>query len=107
MANFCMNQLRRASAKIKWVSADDANLKEEADEHYDENEAYNMETILGYMQEMPTGFRLVMNMYAIDQKSHAEIAAELGISENTSKSQLFKARRWLKQRMAAKGEKYG
>lgn len=107
MANFCMNQLRRASAKIVWVSADDANLKDEADEHYEENEAYNMETVLGYMQEMPAGFRLVMNMYAIDQKSHAEIAAALGISENTSKSQLFKARRWLKQRMAGKGEYHG
>jgi RNA polymerase sigma-70 factor (ECF subfamily) len=56
--------------------------------------------ILDLVQELPTGYRTVFNMYCIDGYSHKEIAAHLGVTENTSKSQLFKARKllqdWLK-----------
>jgi RNA polymerase sigma factor (sigma-70 family) len=98
LANYCINQLRKASNKVKWVNVEDANLHEVEDDVYTEKEI-NMETILGYMQEMPPGFRIVLNMYAVEGRSHQEIAAELGITESTSKSQLFKARRWLKKKI--------
>jgi RNA polymerase sigma factor (sigma-70 family) len=51
--------------------------------------------------ELPPGYRTVFNMYAIDGFSHKEIAEHLGISENTSKSQLSRARVLLQQRLAA------
>jgi RNA polymerase sigma-70 factor (ECF subfamily) len=41
---------------------------------------------------MAPGFRTVLNMYAIEGYTHAEIAEMLGISEGTSKSQLSRAR---------------
>ena len=41
---------------------------------------------------LPSGYRIVFNLYAIDGYSHKEIAEQLGISENTSKSQLSRAR---------------
>ncbi|NBX87344.1 MAG: hypothetical protein EBQ97_02345 [Bacteroidetes bacterium] len=41
----------------------------------------------------------VFNLFAIEGFSHAEIAELLGISENTSKSQLFKARKWLQAKL--------
>lgn len=44
------------------------------------------------VQQLPTGYRTVFNLYAIEGYSHAEIAESLGISENTSKSQLHRAR---------------
>jgi RNA polymerase sigma factor (sigma-70 family) len=53
------------------------------------------------ISELPTGYRTVFNMYAIDGYSHKEIAEQLGISENTSKSQLSRARAQLQQRLAA------
>jgi RNA polymerase sigma-70 factor (ECF subfamily) len=46
---------------------------------------------------LPTGYRIVFNMYAIDGYSHKEIADSLGISENTSKSQLSRARTYLQK----------
>lgn len=56
--------------------------------------------ILDLVQDLPSGYRTVFNMYCVDGYSHKEIAAELGVSESTSKSQLFKARKmlqdWLK-----------
>jgi len=47
------------------------------------------------IQAMPTGYRTVFNMYAIEGYSHQEIANELGVSESTSKTQFRKARNYL------------
>ena len=48
--------------------------------------------IFEVMQNMATGYRTILNLYAIEGYSHAEIAEMLGISEGTSKSQLSRAR---------------
>ena len=48
--------------------------------------------LLELIAELPPGFRTVFNMYVIEGYSHKEIADELGISENTSRSQLQRAR---------------
>lgn len=55
------------------------------------------ETLLKYLQKLPPGYRTVFNLYAIEGFSHEEIADQLGISIGTSKSQLFKAREFLKR----------
>jgi len=55
------------------------------------------ETIIHAIQELPPAYRVVFNMYVIDGMSHEEIARELGISEGTSKSNLHKARKKLKE----------
>jgi RNA polymerase sigma-70 factor (ECF subfamily) len=55
------------------------------------------EDLVQLVKELPTGYRIVFNMYAIDGYSHKEIADSLGISENTSKSQLSRARTYLQK----------
>lgn len=50
------------------------------------------ETIVKAIQQLPNGYRTVFNMYVIEGYSHKEIGTRLNISENTSKSQLSKAR---------------
>jgi RNA polymerase sigma-70 factor (ECF subfamily) len=57
------------------------------------------EDLLKMIQELPTGYRIVFNLYAVDGYSHKEIAAQLGINENTSKSQLSRARTYLQRRL--------
>lgn len=47
--------------------------------------------------KMPEGYRLVFNLYVFEEKKHQEIAEMLNISEGTSKSQLSKAKKWLKE----------
>lgn len=54
------------------------------------------ETLMGLIQELPDGYRMVFNLYAIEGLNHREIAESLGISENTSKTQLMKARKTLR-----------
>lgn len=55
------------------------------------------EDIVKKISELPNGYRLVFNMYAIEGYSHKEIAQELGISEGASRSQLTRARQALIQ----------
>lgn len=55
------------------------------------------EDLMRLIGSLPTGFRTVFNLYAIEGYSHAEIAKELNISEGTSKSQLSRARVILQQ----------
>jgi RNA polymerase sigma-70 factor (ECF subfamily) len=51
------------------------------------------------IQELPTGYRIVFNMYVVEGYSHQEIAEVLEISVNTSKSQLFKAKAMLRKQV--------
>lgn len=53
------------------------------------------EKMMLLVQQLPKGYRTVFNMFVIDGFSHREISEHLGINENTSKSQLFKARKQL------------
>ena len=48
---------------------------------------------------LPEGYKMVFNMYAIEGYKHNEIAEMLQISEGTSKSQLYKARQLLQQKI--------
>ncbi|MDE5690282.1 MAG: sigma-70 region 4 domain-containing protein, partial [Duncaniella sp.] len=45
-----------------------------------------------FIRKLPDGYRIVFNLYAIEGKSHREIASMLGISESTSASQLHRAK---------------
>lgn len=49
------------------------------------------------VQQLPTGYRTVFNLYAVEGYNHAEIAEAMGISESTSKSQLHRARALLQE----------
>ena len=51
--------------------------------------------LLNLLNQLPDGYRLVFNLYAIEGYSHKEIADLLHINEGTSKSHLAKARKYL------------
>ena len=60
--------------------------------------------LLDMIGELSPGFRTVFNMYVIEGYSHKEIAEELGISENTSRSQLQRARMILQDKIRKRRE---
>jgi len=60
---------------------------------------FSVNDILKTIQELPDGYRMVFNLYAIEGYSHKEIAEKLNISESTSKTQLMKARKKLRQKL--------
>ena len=55
--------------------------------------------IIKLIGKLPTGYKLVFNLYAIEGYSHKEIAELLEIKESTSRSQLVKARKMLKSQI--------
>lgn len=55
--------------------------------------------LMKLVMTLPTGFRTVFNMYAIEGYSHKEISEMLGISETTSRTQLSRARIWLQNKI--------
>lgn len=57
------------------------------------------EKLTALVQTLPPGYRMVFNMYVFEEYSHKEISEELNISENTSKTQLLKARRMLRKKL--------
>jgi len=59
-------------------------------------EKLKLEDITKLINSMPKGYRVVFNMYIIDGYTHKEIANKLNIAESTSKTQLMRAKRLLK-----------
>ncbi len=60
------------------------------------------EDIYNLIFQLPDGYRTIFNLYAIEGFSHKEIAKQLGVSVNTSKSQLSKARAMLRSMISKK-----
>jgi RNA polymerase sigma factor (sigma-70 family) len=63
--------------------------------------ALSLDYLLGIIQELPDRYRLVFNLYVIDNYAHKEIASMLNISIGTSKSNLSRARLILKEKIEA------
>lgn len=99
MINECLMFLRKNN-NFNLVPSTEAHFIE-ADAPIDSQLA--AEEIYALLVELPTGYRTVFNLYVIEGYSHKEIAEQLGVSENTSKSQLNKARNSLKSLLIKKG----
>ena len=59
----------------------------------------DQEVLLNLIQNMPEGYKMVLNLYVFEGYNHKEISEILNVSENTSKSQLSKARKYLKNKL--------
>jgi RNA polymerase sigma-70 factor (ECF subfamily) len=67
-----------------------------ADSGFDDfSSDYDAEEIREIIDNMPTGYRTVFNLFAMEGYSHPQIAGMLNISEGTSRSQLSKARNYI------------
>jgi len=58
-------------------------------------EKISADEIHRFIRQMPPGYRMVFNLFAIEGYSHEEIAEMLGIQATTSRGQLLKARKHL------------
>ena len=97
MVREALMSLRKNKNMLLEVSLD--TREEIQGPHY---EVKDMEVgeLMDMIHQLPLGYRTVFNLYAIEGYSHTEIGELLGISENTSKSQLSRARGLLKQKLA-------
>ena len=75
---------------------------EKTDPFFEESEINtpSSDELMKIISELPDGYRLVFNLYVLENYGHKEIAQTLGITEGTSKSQLSKARLFLQKKIS-------
>lgn len=61
---------------------------------------YDTEKLMEQVRQLPDGYRLVFNLFALEGYSHKEIGEKLGIAESSSRSQFARARQLLIQKIA-------
>ena len=90
------------STKKEAFNASFSPLSEVNKEPVSEEKFFSMdaEHLLKFMNPMPVGYKTVFNLYVMEDYSHKEIGQMLGISEITSRSQLRKAKLWIKENVS-------
>ena len=81
-------------------SITDQHLKEDTTLDIDEAPV-SLQQMLALIQELPSRYRLVFNLYELDNHTHVEISEILGISIGTSKSNLHRAKIILKEKITS------
>ncbi len=88
------------------TSFDDIVLVKLEDETVDEDAGeISQEEVFEIVKELPPKYRMVFNLYAMDGLSHKEISEIMDISVGTSKSNLSRARKWIKDRLIDRMDK--
>lgn len=103
MVNECLMKLRK-DKDIRVVA-----INEEIDQSLNASALENLavEDILKLIKLIPVGYRTVFNLYEVEGYNHKEIGELLGVSTGTSKSQLFKAKKILKEILSTENSEYG
>ena len=96
MINEALGYIRKNKSMYLEMEIEAADKEPDFDTLSTELEAMDL---LKMVNGLPSGYRTIFNLYAIEGYSHKEIAELLGISENTSKSQLSRARMHLQKKL--------
>lgn len=99
MVNVALQHIRKHSKLFAVEELDSAyHLASKNESIYDQ---LGVKELTLLIQQLPDGYRMVFNLYVVEGYPHKEIATLLGISESTSKSQLFKAKAQLRKLIAS------
>ncbi len=85
------------------ILRDASDLENTYDAAYSDNQAVanlSAAELMKLIQDLPTGFRTVFNMFAIEGYSHKEISEMLQITESTSRSQFIRAKQILQRKVS-------
>jgi RNA polymerase sigma-70 factor (ECF subfamily) len=93
-----------AHCAIRFGQIQQRHKHEQLSAHHDKGQLpdvesfWAMDNIMDVLKQMPSSFRNVLMLYAIEGFRHEEIALMLDISRSTSRQRLSRARQWLSQR---------
>lgn len=96
MINEALGYIRKHKAMYLETDIDAADKEPDFDQL---SSALEANDLIKMISELPSGYRTIFNLYAIEGYSHKEIGELLGINENTSKSQLSRARVQLQKKL--------
>jgi len=95
MVNTSIDFYRQRARKNSHVNFD--NVPDVLETEYSILETISANEILGLIQQLPDGAKIIFNLYVVEGYTHDEIARMLDISEGTSKSQFWRAKKLLQQ----------
>lgn len=99
--------IRHSKRSFYWNEWEPDQMEEIADEAGEWWTSLSMEMIHEQIKKLPEGCRQVFVLYVLEDFTHKDIAADLGISESTSKSQYQRARQLLKDRIGKQVATHG
>ncbi|MEI7596006.1 MAG: sigma-70 family RNA polymerase sigma factor [Bacteroidota bacterium] len=94
VVNKCINEVKRKKPDIHFFD-DISNLNyldDSKDKYEREYEQLTVNRIKSAVELLPTGGKMVFNLYMFEGLSHQEIAESMNISESTSKTQFMRAK---------------
>lgn len=97
VVNTALDTIRRNKKLLDDIQVEEVQYKVSFTDH--QFDGMDLAQLMKLINEMPDGYRIVFNMFAIEGYSHKEIADTLGVTENTSKSQYSRARAFLRTQL--------
>lgn len=97
LINSILERKRKKKLKIE-----DLEISEVKEMVYDDSKilaSLQVKEIIKAMQSMPEGYRMVFNLYFFEGYNHKEVADYLNVTESTSKTQLLKAKNFLRSKI--------
>ena len=95
MVNSCLRQIQKN--KLKFTEVDWNQIENRQEAQIETADLSKEKLLIKMIQQLPSGYRMIFNMYVMEGFTHQEIASYLDISPNTSKSQLSRAKTHLKK----------
>lgn len=96
--NNCIDQLRRVKLKTSSVNFERLNVDEDDDSFEEE---YSIEEITEAIRSLSPTYRVVFNMFILDDYTHKQIENEIGLNPGASSSILYKAKQKLRKILEA------
>jgi RNA polymerase sigma factor (sigma-70 family) len=84
-------------------SLDNMQYEQESDDYGRIIDQLNVAVLLDLINQLPDGYRMIINLHLIDGYTHSEIAQMLSISDGTSRSQYLRGRNLLMKKLQEKG----
>lgn len=102
MTNTCLMHLRKEKKQFEVVEL--KTVIPDLTVSFDESElsCLSLKEIYEILHDLPDGYRTIFILYFIEGLSHVEIAEVLNITASTSKSQLFKSKKKIKELIIAR-----
>lgn len=99
--NTALEYLRKNSRKNEFITLDNRSVELEIPDHLDDKKMALIPdpVLMKFVSELPSGYRIVFNLYVFEEYSHKEIGRKLGIAESASRSQLSRAKALLTKKI--------
>lgn len=102
--NKCLQFHRSKGLSLEVVPID--SVIEPSERNSYSEDSLNRKELDHLFKKMPSGYKVVFLLFTVDEYSHEQIGRELDISPETSRSQLSRAKRWLKKQITSTKKNY-